>query len=130
MVLLGPFNFTIVNTKKRPTTTHSASYGSGSCPPLWLLSFLTSCAGYSDNIFRGYIAPQDPPGGIFKVFSRFQQILLMFLFLRALYSFSPEFLSNLKSNLYSPRTCSVILQSQIRSSFFGHLNNPPWRSII
>ena len=45
--------------------------------------------------------------------------------IRKVYSF--HFRSNLllkKCNVYSPRTFSVILQSQIWSSLFGHLNNP------
>ena len=38
--------------------------------------------------------------------------------------YSPEFRSNSNSNVYSPQAFSVILQGQIRSSLFGHLNNP------
>ena len=30
--LLGPFMFTVVNSKKRPATTYSVSYNMGSCP--------------------------------------------------------------------------------------------------
>ena len=46
---------------------------------------------------------------------------------------SAQFQSNSMSknwNVYSPPTFLVILQSQIQSSLFGHLNNPPWKHII